>query len=262
MPLAEGVRASALPDASSPLRIIALFILLSEAAASGAAAATSGATRMILAIFAVAFPLIVLGVFVWLLLKHPLNLYAPHQYTSDTSIQTFASVLRQQQIASQTILEQAVSEAVVTAVAVDGSPSQTSSVHAVRQHVADAFSEAVRAGSITIIRSVFDGAEPVKMPVTVDTTVQDLLNAIYFALVPSVGPYTYAVEWILMTPEHKPLLNIGSGWARQQGLPEDARRLTEVGLKPGMTLTVISRSHRSFPKEALAAGIATPSVGR
>lgn len=253
MPLAEGVRERALPDASSPLRIIALFILLSEAAASGAAAATRGATQMILAIFAVSFPLIVFAIFVWLLLKHTLKLYAPHQYTSDTSIQTFASVVAQQQIASQAVLGQAVSEALVTAVASDSSSGDGASVQAVRQHVADAFSEAVRAGSITVIRSVFDGAEPIQIPTTADTTVQDLLNAIYFALVPSVGPYTYAIDWILVTPEHKPLLNIGSGWAREQGLPGDVRPLSDVGLRPGMTLTVINRSHRSFPREALAA---------
>jgi hypothetical protein len=64
------------PSAASPLWVIALFIALSEATAGGAAITTNGTTRLIFACFAVAFPSIVFGVFVWLLIKHAPNLYA------------------------------------------------------------------------------------------------------------------------------------------------------------------------------------------
>ena len=64
------------PTSASPLWIIALFIALSEATAGVAAATTDGAARLIFACFAATFPVIVLFVFVWLLVKHAPKLYA------------------------------------------------------------------------------------------------------------------------------------------------------------------------------------------
>ena len=56
------------PSAPSPLWIIALFIGLTEVIAGLGAIATDGTTALIFTVFAVGFPVAVLGVFTWLLL--------------------------------------------------------------------------------------------------------------------------------------------------------------------------------------------------
>lgn len=82
------------PETTSPLRILALFIALSEATAGAAAVGTDGGARLLLASFAVVLPLIVLSIFVWLLLRHPGNLYPPDRYTAETGIEKYVGVLR------------------------------------------------------------------------------------------------------------------------------------------------------------------------
>lgn len=57
-------------EVTSPLPVIALFILLSQALAGYGAIATSGTTGTIFTCFAVSFPFVVLAVFVWLLVTH------------------------------------------------------------------------------------------------------------------------------------------------------------------------------------------------
>lgn len=57
-------------EVTSPLPVIALFILLSQALAGYGTIATSGTTGTIFTCFAVSFPFVVLAVFVWLLVTH------------------------------------------------------------------------------------------------------------------------------------------------------------------------------------------------
>jgi hypothetical protein len=234
-------------DAGSPLRIIALFILLSQAAVSAAAIGTSGTTQFMLAVFAVAFPIVVLAVFVWLLLRHPGNLYAPSQYTAETNIEDFVSVLTRQQRASQVVLERAVSDAVVSGVVQKSPVEATVIAEDVRQHVADAFSQSVADSSVTVVRrNIRADASAATIPIDSDTTVQDLLDSIYYSLVPAVGPFTYNVEWVLALPNHDLLPDLGSAWADKQGQRHDERPIADVGIEPGMTLTVLPRAHRRF----------------
>jgi len=82
------------PASASPLWIIALFIALSEATAGVAAIITNGVARLIFAVFAVSFPTVVFVVFVWLLVKHAPNLYAPGQYSKDITPEMYRSGIR------------------------------------------------------------------------------------------------------------------------------------------------------------------------
>jgi hypothetical protein len=232
-------------DVSSPLRIIALFIALSETLASAAAVATDGTARTMLTSFAVSFPFVVLAVFVWLLVAHTTKLYAPNQYTAETTIEAFANATRRQNTETQLLVRSAVSHAVATAIGAEDVGTATPAD--VRDQIAANFDQAVEDASVTLARSLLiDGAENVQIAVGNKTSVQDFLDSAYFSLVPAVGPYTYGVDWVLVGGDHETLPEMGSNWAEQQGEEGDFRLLEEVGIRPGTILTAIRRGHRGF----------------
>lgn len=227
--------------AASPLAVIALFIGLSEATVGAAAVGTGGASQLILAIFAVAFPTVVFSTFVWLLLVHPAHLYPPDQYTTVTTIEGYVRALRRGDVASQAVLQSAITDAVSTAIAIDDEedarPDQTS----LMASVADAVDMAFKRGSVTIVRSpTLGGGRPVRFPVSELTTVQELLDSIYFALEVNVGSGTYGRKWWLVDEEGVGIPNIGTRWAREHtGIASDGRGLLSVGISPGSTLTAV-----------------------
>jgi len=91
----------------------------------------------------------------------------------------------------------------------------------------------------------------VQIPVTEETTVDSLLDTIYFALAPAVKPFTYNKTWILTDDSGKNYTDIGTIWAKDQNLPRDTRPITEVGIFPGSTLPAVAkgRAERAFNRE-------------
>lgn len=220
---------------ASPLGVIGLFIGLSEATAGAAAIGTDGASRLILATFAVVFPLLVFGIFIWLLLIHPGNLYPPDQYTAHTSIQSYVNALRRERRASQAALEKAIVKGVSAVAQEQGGPGG----QAVEESVQRAVAEVVSRESVRVERSgLITGAEPVSIAVDEQTTVQDLLDAVYFSLDDAVGPYEYGKTWRLLDPAGAELRKADSGRARYRQERRDTRPLSEVGIEGGTTLTV------------------------
>lgn len=72
--------------AKNPLGIIALFLVLVYGLAALVivfASSLSSAERMPLVIFLVIFPILVLGVFLWLVIKHSQKLYAPRDFRNE-----------------------------------------------------------------------------------------------------------------------------------------------------------------------------------
>jgi hypothetical protein len=194
--------------------------------------------------FAVAFPFVVLAVFVWLLVVHTEKLYAPSQYTPDTTIAAFAEATRRQTRDAQLVAQSAISAAVAPAIV---ARSNGADLNEVREQIAERLDQAVEDASVKLARSLLiEGADTVSIPVSRETTVQDLLDSAYFALTPAVGPYTYGIDWMLVRSDHELLENIGSKWAEGNGMPDDYRPLREVGIEPGATLTAIRRGHRRF----------------
>ena len=215
----------------SPLWIIALFIGLSEAVAVLAALVTSGMVQTGFFIFAVSFPVLVFAVFLWLLLKHPVNLYSPSQFSSQTTtIERYAAALTREQRDNTVIIRQAVSEALSDAVQGER----------VRERVSETFDRVVeKKGLITVDRSLLaEGAAPVQFPVTPDTKVAELLDSIFFSIAPVVEPFTYNKSWVLSDGDGALLKDIGTKWAEQHGSARDERSITEAGIDPGSTLTV------------------------
>jgi hypothetical protein len=220
------------PAHPSPLWIIALFIALSEAVAVLAAVVTSGMVQTGFFVFAVSFPVLVFAVFLWLLLKHPANLYSPSQFTSETTtIERYVAALKREQRDSTVILQQAVSEAISDTVEGDD--------ERVRERISEAFERAIEEGTITVDRTPLLGvADPVRFPVTPDTKVAELLDSIYISITPNVKPFTYNKSWILSDADGGLLKDIGTAWAEERGWARDERSLAEAGIEPGSKLTV------------------------
>jgi hypothetical protein len=191
-----------------------------------------GTTKVIFAVFATAFPLIVLAVFVWLLLRHPGNLYSPDQ--------NYVGVLTRENNARMAVF----GEAVVTTVAENLDDEPSASQADIRRRFKGVLGDALERSTITIDRSlVGQGVPSSSHGVTVDdsTTIADFLDSVYYALENAVSPYTYGEEWILRDQHGDYLHNIGSTWGSRRyirGEPRerDTRKLGDIGIQPGRTL--------------------------
>jgi hypothetical protein len=115
----------------------------------------------------------------------------------------------------------------------DNTPLVDTIVESVRSEVAKS--------AVTIDFTPFDRMlAPVSVPLSNNTTVYELLNYIFSALPDSVSAYTYGEEWQLRRPrDGKVFQNMGTQWARAQGLSADDRPLTELGIESGDLLEVI-----------------------
>lgn len=82
------------PRVLNPLWIIALFLGLSETTVGIAAALSSGWVQGLLAVFAVAFPVLVSAVFFFILWQRPEVLYAPGDFPEHVSINTYVDGMR------------------------------------------------------------------------------------------------------------------------------------------------------------------------
>lgn len=194
--------------------------------------ATDGATRMIFAIFAVDSRSRSWS-FIWLLLKHPANLYSPWQYTEQTSVEGFAAALSRENRTATHVYSQAISETIARA-------SASAPGEALQGRVAQTFERLVESSSITIDRSLLlEGAEPVQIPVTSETTADELLDSVFLAIRPAVGPFIYAKSWVLANENGVLLTDIGTEWANSNERPRDERALPEVGIVPGSKLRLL-----------------------
>jgi hypothetical protein len=228
------------PTSASPLWIIALFIALSEATAGIAAIITNGPTRLIFACFAVTFPSVVFAVFVWLLVRHAPNLYAPGQYSRDITPEVYRTgISRTESI----FLGRAVAKSVVPLL---GGDSETPVREADIEQVARRFEEAIAESSVSIsLEDMKRGAGQVHIPVDDGTSIQSLLDQIFFELDSTVQPGTYGRAWVLVDEKGEQLSEMGMSWARKRlGQERDPRTIAAVGILPGAHLTATRLSRR------------------
>jgi hypothetical protein len=238
------------PLSASPLWIIALFIALSEAMASVAAIATDGTTRLIFAVFAVGFPIVVLIVFLWMLLEHPVNLYSPAQYTSATPIDAYARATRRARLDAQIVFRQAAVDAIADVTEGEGAIFQ----------VVERFDQIVEANTLTVDRSfVMSDADSAQIPVTANTTINTLLDLIYFSISDVVEPRTYGKGWLLTDADGVPL-DIGRPWAQRRGQDLDPRTIGEAGIPLGSTLFVRFTTKRRSLSEPKHEAVSSPEA--
>jgi hypothetical protein len=227
----------------SPLWIIALFIALTEVVAGIAAIRTDEHIQLIFALFVCIFPLIVLGVFAVVLWKRPYSFYTPRDYTEHTSVSDFVRAFQGSIHERETIVATAVSQAVGAVLTSDAAAERGSSPEEVGQAIADATRQLIAESSIVVdVRRLYHdpvSEESVSIPVDDDSTVQFLLNQIYWAISDVVAPFKYGEEWLLEQPTGERLTDIGTARARRHGNDDDTRLLRDVGIRPGTRLVAV-----------------------
>jgi len=235
------------PASASPLWIIALFIALSEATAGVAAITTSGSARLIFACFAVAFPTLVFTIFIWLLVKHAPKLYAPGQYTREITPEIYRTGITQ---VDAQFIGRALAKTVVPLL--DDVGNDEANREAVVEQVVLDFETAFRESAVEIeVVPSQPSDEPLRIPVTTKTEVGDLMDQIWFELNGRVEPFTYNRAWILTScVDGRRYPDMGSTWAKRQGLKRDRRPISEVGIKPGDCLKAIIKSDVPSPERS------------
>lgn len=223
----------------NPLGIIALFIVLIY----GFAALTLGfnsqlevGERAPLIWFLVAFPVVVLGLFGWLVSQHYEKLYAPGDYRSDEAF------LKKKEITERHTAELLAGQEQLIA-RVRDTIKEFSVAEPKAQEIADRVTKDIeQATTITVDASDFlQSADAIfSLPVAAFETLGDLTNEVYFKLLPSVLPYRYGYTWVLRVKETG---SIVKSLRMLAGLPQgerlhDPRSLREVGVLPGCTLVV------------------------
>jgi len=227
------------PPYPSPLWIIALFIALSEVTTSVAAITADGLSRTMFTVFAVGFPILVLVIFIWLLIKYPANLYSPWQYTSEVGIETYITALSRQYRATSLVYSQAATELAASTTTEDASGTDRRSRR--QEQITEKFERLIENRSVIVDRSeLIPNARHVKIPVTEDTTTGDLLDSVYFEIAPTVRPFTYGISWILVDETGTHLNGMGTLWAKNRGQVRDERELQDVGIYPGSRLKAIA----------------------
>ncbi|MEV6875521.1 hypothetical protein [Amycolatopsis sp. NPDC051128] len=175
-----------------------------------------------LAIFSVVFPAAVATVFFLILWHDNKVLYAPREFGANTSVAEYAEAMSRNSRRSIDALESLLAESLE---AVNGKLDALGATPTQRDEIVASVRSAAR--------------RPLEILVNGNTTVKDLLNAVFFAVSPRVRPYTYGKEWILRDgPTGRLLKDIGTAWAKSHlKAHDDERPLSEIGIHGGDVLT-------------------------
>ncbi len=230
--------------ARNPLGIIALFIILIYGFASltlGFNASLQSEERLPLVWFLVAFPVVVLATFSWLVSRHPTKLYAPGDYQTDAAFveATKAAVeTRTRQLQEQTSQIKEIVREVLSTSNLPGKENPEAG------DLADQVSEAIdRATTITVDARTFlnDESATFVFPVAAFESLNNLTDKVFFELSPRVKPYEYGYTWVLRNDASSEVIRNARMITRTPpGKPlPDYRSLSEVGIKPGATLRVV-----------------------
>lgn len=234
----------------NPLGIIALFIVLIYGFAAlvvGSSSQLGPDERYPIVWFLVVFPVIVLGVFGWLVSQHYEKLYAPRDFNSD---EAFLKALREKKEGRPALrnLDKQIEEKVKAVLASDDLLPEIENKAAFREKLnqaAEAITSQIRNSSfITVDARALTGSsdDVFEFPASAFSTLNDLTDEIYFAIEKHVRPFEYGYTWVIRNPENGEIIkNARMITGTKPGIPlKDERALSEVGITPGMVLEVIS----------------------
>lgn len=234
--------------ARNPLGIIALFIVLIYGLASMVITVNSTLTapeRFPIIIFLVVFPVIVLGVFGWLVSQHNEKLYAPIDFASDEG---FHAAMKGGRGRSKPVanLDRDISETVSNVLGAEEFISSLKGkvdFHEALTSVAEKITDEIRDKSfISIDTSEFSGPpnDQHKFPVAAFPTLNALTDEVYFLIDSEVGPYEYGYSWVLKFADSGAVVeNLRMISGAGPGRPMlDRRSLSEVEIHPGTKLIV------------------------
>lgn len=237
------------PRIANPLATISIFLTFCEITAGIAATQTEGWVQAVLAVFSVSFPAtIAVGLFV-LLWKKPEVLYAPGDYSVETPIRDYVEAVRgatlpaavtRQAEAMEKIVASAV-ETTITKFRKDPTANNDIDARTLAREVAD---YEIRKSAIEVQLPIIASSSRnghLLLPIEdYETTVDEFLDTLYFAMQKLVPPYTYGQTWVLINEETgQSLTKVGASYVGNAGRRgKDNRLLSEVGIIPGRRFAV------------------------
>lgn len=233
----------------NPLGIIALFIVLIYGFAAlvvGASGQLGPDERYPIVWFLVVFPVIVLGVFGWLVSQHYEKLYAPRDYNSDDAFLKALQARAQGRPGLKELdnqIEQKV-KAVLNAEDLLEKTENREDLQRRLKEAADKITSEIRNSSfITIDARSFTGSDEdvFEFPASAFRTLNDLTDEIYFAISDHVEPFEYGYSWAIQNhADGKIIKNARMITGTKPGIPlGDERSLAEVGVSPGMVFELV-----------------------
>lgn len=235
----QGEPESSSPRTLGPLWVISLFLGLSQVTVTIATTQATGWIQAMLAIFAVTFPTLVSIVFFTVLWRNNKVLYAPREFADGTTVHDFADAMSGNTQRSVAIVE-ATLQSLTTRL--EAHLQDLGATEAQRAEIIDWIGNAARNAVVTVHLSGFSqNPRSMQVPIDESTTVTELLDAVYFAIYKKVTNFSYSKTWLLRDINTGRLFDdIGRPYARQYlGTDRDFRLLSEVGLRPGSTLSVV-----------------------
>jgi hypothetical protein len=226
--------------------VISLFLTFSEVTAGIAAVRAEGWIQAVFTIFSVVFPIAVGTTFFVFLWKKPFVLYAPGDYSADTPVESFVQAMTANRTRETAAVDSALAEAlddVLAAVLQSTEAESAEDVAVIAEQAVTSARAEVERRAVTVSLARFptrNRAEAVAFVVDEQTTVQDLLNFVYFAIADAVEPYRYGRQWLLrdITSGHV-YGELGSSARDIDRGRFDERLLADIGIHPGAQLEVV-----------------------
>lgn len=236
--------------ATNPLGIIALFLVLVYGFAClvlGFNTNLQSSERLIIVWFLVIFPVVVLGVFVWLVSCHHEKLYAPKDYSSDKSFLQGLTIRAKHRPDLRNLdqqIEEKIRETLTSESLLDALRDSKTDLKEKMEGAARAASQEIRSTSfitISISRIADMDDAAYDFPISVFPSLAALLDEVYFLLEQHVGMYSYGYDWVLRNQTTGTFIqNTRMLTKAGPGKPcPDPRSLEEVGIAPGNILEVI-----------------------
>ena len=235
----------------NPLGIIALFIVLIYGFASlvvGVRNDWCPDERQPIVWFLVIFPVVVLGVFSLLVIRHHGKLYAPEDFSDDVNFLRLAQERSEGRPGlSDRVgeIRKIIHETLTSQGTLDKIPQDRNELLEKLDQVANEMTAAIAKSSfITIDLQEFTKhrIESVVLPLDAFASFNDLTDDIFFRISEYVRPFEYGYSWVLRDKSNDEIImNARMITGTERGVPLDDRRsLEEVGIVPGTTLEVVA----------------------
>lgn len=219
-----------------PLWVISLFLGLSELTVGVATTQATGWVQGMLAIFAVAFPILVATAFFLILWRRPPVLYAPREFGGEVNVTEYVKAMDTFNRRSLEIVGTAVA---ATVESVGPSMERLGMNAKEAREILAQVADAPRRVAVNVDLTVFDPSFGVReFPVDHRTTVSDLLDNIWLSVSEHVPSYSFGELWALRDETSGvEFVHIGRSWARANLKGDtDYRKLSAVGISRGTQL--------------------------
>ncbi len=221
----------------NPLSVIAIFAGVAEISGTGVLPFIAPENQETYIWFLMIFPFTLVLLFFSTLNWNHRALYAPSDYKSDESFLESANggKSKREGIASmEKVIEAKVYEVLNAS---DGAPSEDS-----KKSIAEKITESIKKSAfITVDARSLTGhdGDVFDLPYVAFSSFDSLTNEIFFLIEKHVRPFEYGHSWVLRNEKGEVIKNARMITKTKIGVPcTDSRGLKEVGIIPGMTITV------------------------